>query len=333
MARLHCLEMLNEGESMNAKGKPKKLCLVTTPDLSILLQEAMGKTVLSEGWVVSNSSPSDVEGKTVLSKIWRYIKMMVAISKCNVVCFVFVDERAVRLMKFAKMLGKKVVFFWIGSDVFRLMEGSLKPTSEPDIHVADGDGLVGELRDCGIISQSVPIVPNISSSIAKMPQHHSVMLNIPDDRLDFYNYDAAVSLIRMFPDTKFVVVRSNSPELYDYPNVDFRGVVDPENMNDVYDDVSIIWRFPEHDGLSLASMEALTKGKYIISRFPFPNAMQAETFEEGVEQLRKLLEGTPYVNEEGRQYALQNFTQESSGRTFCGCLNKLMGVSDNQAAS
>lgn len=310
----------------------KRVCIVASPDLFVLLDEALKETDFSD-WTVFNSSPSTITSNTVISKIKGYLNHMNNIRNCDVVCFVFVDSLALRLAKFAKAIGKKTIFFWIGSDVYHLRERKFGIAPKADLHLADGEELVNELSELGIKAESVLIAPNIADSVAQMPQEHAIMLNIPDDRLEFYNYDDAINLIKKFPHTKFVVVRSNSPELYDFPNVDFRGIVAPDDMDAVYNDISIIWRFPKHDSLSLASMEGLIKGKYIVSHFPFPMATQVDTFEDSVQELQKILKTEVKVNNAGRIYALANFTQEASGKEFARQLNGIIETSSNQTVS
>lgn len=301
-----------------------RLGLIVSKTLSSLLVEMLKSANGTSSVEVSVCYTDEVGKGGLFSKVGKYLRWFAFAIKNDVLCLVYIDKAQLRVARFARMMGKKVIFFWIGTDVWHLAKGDLAYKDVAHAHVADGSALVNELAECGVEASSVLFVPKIDMSLGTMPREHAIMLNIPDDRLEFYNYPLALELIKDFPDTKFVVVRSNNPSLYEAPNVDFRGSVPMEEMDAIYDDVSIIWRYPEHDSLSLVSMEALAKGKYVLSRFPFPCATTIETFDDGEAALRELLSTKPQCNLEGHEYAASYFTQEAAGTVLLKRVASLM---------
>ena len=97
-------------------------------------------------------------------------------------------------------------------------------------------------------------------------------------------------------------------------------------MANVYDQISIILRIPEHDSLSLVSMEGIARGKWIISRYPFPTSLPAKDYEQIKESLDLLLSESPQINQSGIEYFNEHFTQEKSGESIVQALEGLYHI-------
>ena len=252
--------------------------------------------------------------------------------KADVVYFTFIGPWVKYCAKVANLLRKKVVFHWAGTDVYTLIQGNLqaqKWSCRVDLHLSYGQNLTEELATMGIHAQAMPIPPSTPEVKSKMPDEHAVLLSIPDSRADFYGYQTMLEVIRLFPNIKFVVVRAQEKARYNEPNVDFRGVVSKEEMNSVYDDVSIVLRYPEHDGTSLLLMESLLRGKRLISRFAFPFAQQVEGIDEISLALKKCLEEPLIPDENGINYAEENFNSQKFAADFMKNIYDVLGHDEN----
>lgn len=310
----------------------KRIGLFGDKYLCDLVETSVSASSSSNRYLVGDATPAYLRMGKRISSPWMLIKEAIdafrVFKKYDALCFIYVGENTSLYARLAKLSKTKVIYFWIGTDVYELMSGKLSKKevaycAKVDLHLADGDFLSGELADQGIKSSVAYIVPSLRVEASHMPKEHGVLLNIPDARLDFYNYPLLLDVVRSFPNLKFIVVRSEQPELYEEPNIDFRGKVASEEMARIYDDVSIILRFPEHDSLSLASMEGIARGKWIISRFPFPTSIQVADFGEIESTLRDLTEVPPVINQAGIEYYNSHFTPAEAGDML---LEKLDGI-------
>ena|GEM_PF-2416892 len=235
--------------------------------------------------------------------------------KADVVIFIFPNRFTFFYTKLANIFKKKVVYYWYGSDVFYLIQKPWrldKWACRIDKHVAHGAFIIKELTTVGIDAELLYVPPDLSFELARMPMEHAVLLSIPDSRAEFYGYSTMIELIKAFPQTTFYVVRSDSPHRYDYPNVIFKGTLSPTEMEALFDEVSIVVRYPEHDSVSMILTEALAKGKSLISRFNFPyeGARIATDFEELCKALEAALKDPLEPDLKGHEYVKQNFSKE-----------------------
>jgi glycosyltransferase involved in cell wall biosynthesis len=175
------------------------------------------------------------------------------------------------------------------------------------LNLASGQHLADELEEAGIAACALCTPTNLPENVARMPEEHAVLLNIPDSRAEFYGYETLKKVIEAFPDTLFYITRSESPEMYDYPNVVFAGMLNRKEMDRVFDKISIAIRFPEHDGMALSVVESMIKGKTVICNYPVPHTVQANTFEELCEALSSLLSHPVEINRKAHEYAVKNF--------------------------
>lgn len=246
----------------------------------------------------------------------------------DILCIVFVDNWSGLFLKIAKMRGIKVVYYWLGTDVYNLLQGTMpkitqKSFSGVDLHIAYGENLIEELAPFGVEAHLQVTPPDLPVRCAKMPAQHAVLLSIPDARPEFYGYSTLMEVVKKFPEVPFYIVRSDTPDLYQESNIVFKGVLSREEMDKLYDCISIVIRYPKHDGTSLLLMESLLKGKQIISRFSFPFACKVESFQGICDALENMLRNPAVPNYEWHNWALKNFNQAEAGRKLSAYLQQI----------
>lgn len=326
-----CAVTDREGKS-NTVGYPKKLGLFGSKTICALIAKSIECSDGADRWSVEYSAPSFIlngHEESMLGKAKSLFGAYKAFRKTEIACFVYIGRRTSIYARIAKLAGNKIVYFWIGSDAHYLLEGKypkreLEYCAKVNLHLADGESLRDELAEVGIDAQVAYIVPSLEIQASAMPEEHAVLLNIPDHRTDFYNLPLILEVVRGFPALRFVAVRSEKPELYNEDNIDFRGTVPYEDMEQIYNDVSIVLRFPVHDSLSLVSMEAIARGKQVISRFPFPTSIQVRSKDEIIAALRELIETPPQLNQEGIDFYESHFAPSEAGNLLVERLDELV---------
>ena len=255
----------------------------------------------------------------VLRGIWR-------MRRVDIVIVVFVSQLALVYEKAARLLNKKVVYYWLGSDVREAIKNPVrgKKLNGADMHLSYSQGNISELAGLGINAKLLVTPSKLSNEIAEMPGKHAALLCIPDDRKEFYGYSDLMRLVDRFPELTFHVIRSEHPEYYTKKNIVFEGMLNRSQMNELFNRVSISVRWPEHDGTSLILMESALKGKYIISRNPFPCGVVVSSFDGLCKALADMIKTSPVPCMENRSYALSHFTQAEAGRRLAGYLEELI---------
>lgn len=266
------------------------------------------------------------EGSSALGSLKKGCHLLNCVRFVDVVIVVFVGNRSEWVSRIARFWGKKVIFFWIGSDVHDLMQGrsrGLEKDPQASLHLACSHNLIEELASFGIEAKLQVVPPALSFDVSRVPSDHAILLSLPDARYQFYGYDDLIRLIRDFPETPFYVVRTEKPELYDEPNVVFAGMLDQAGMDDIFDKISISIRFPEHDSWSMISAEATLKGKTVITKFPFPGAVHARDYDELKAALTRALQKPPACNMAAREEALKVFDAVRAGKTWVAYLDEV----------
>ena len=259
-----------------------------------------------------------------------FLEFLWKIGRVDVLLCVYVDKSAARRSRIAKLLNKKVVFYWIGTDCYDALRGmdareTLSAAARADLNLGCGPSAIGELEELGIGAVEYITPPKLDSAISKMPDRHAVLISVPDGREEFYGYPALRRLIDDFSEVTFHVVRSSKEELWPGENVVFWGVLDNDQMNEVFDRVSIVVRFPEHDSTSMILMESAVKGKRLISRNAFPMAWVAPDYESLCACLREALKEPVEPHRDIHNEALDLFGREKAGNRLAGILKDVVG--------
>lgn len=290
----------------------KTIGLYGAPNINQLLEQVV------DGKYIVKHLKNGVEGtSSFFNRIARAVSFALAVLQVDVVYFTYIEQRTGFYAKIAKLLGKKVVYHWAGTDVLNYLNhpdwlNNWHP--KVDMHLAYAPNLQNELKILGIESRVFTIVPKLKLESASMPQKHAVLLSIPDDKpglAEFYGYETMIKVIEEFPDLEFVVVRSSHPEKYPYQNVRHMGVLAWDEMEKVYNNISIVIRYPVHDGLSLLLMESTIKGKYMLYRYELPYTIHVSSFEDICTELRKLIDTPPEVNTEASKYGIKVYNQDT----------------------
>lgn len=286
----------------------KTIVTIGAPGITALLRQAIG----NDYHIVDGDYPGNVRKSPAV--LFHYMSI---IKRAEIVYFLFVNPHSSKLARIAKWLGKKVVYHWIGTDVYQLQQNKY---AVRDLHVERADLLLSyspnlqeELAAMGVETTIYAMPPEGLSMVpGKMPHEHAVLLSIPDESKEFYGYNEMVELIEHFPQLRFYVVRSTHPEYYNYPNVVFKGMLSRQEMDELYDEISIVIRFPKHDGQSLVLMESTIKGKTMIYRFTHPFAYKAENVDEMSRYLSKIIKEEPRINIEASMYGIHQYNVETA---------------------
>lgn len=197
-----------------------------------------------------------------------------------------------------KLLGKKVIIHWIGSDVMHAAsdKGSAFQTllqkiayKMVDSHLADFEPSVEELKSLGIEAKVVPLMPDMPllQEDITWPVEDRVFVYLPETRQEFYGSEIIFRLAEEMPDINFLITRHSGEGTPQLPNIKYLGWV--EDIETVWRQVKVYLRLTKHDGLSHTVIEALARGKHVIWSYEFPHCHRAQTFEEARDTLRNIL--------------------------------------------
>lgn len=222
---------------------------------------------------------------------------------------------------YAKLIGKKVITHWIGTDVLNAISGEVGflGHSLVDHHFSCYEPLKKELQLIGIQSTVLPIVPfNMNLTIGKMPDTHGVMIYMPENRLEHYGYSELCYVFEQFPNLQFhIVANSGEGAIFEkYRNVTAHGWLDMEAMEELYEKISIVIRFIKHDGLSMSVIEGLIKGKKVIWNNRYHGVVYAETKEAICNELKEILKISPYTDIDVSNYVKDVLSKEKIRHVF-----------------
>ena len=108
-----------------------------------------------------------------------------------------------------------------------------------------------------------------------------------------------------------------------YKNVEVLGILSLDQMEMLYDKISIVIRNVKHDGLSMSVVEALAKGKKVIWNYSIPNVICAKTAQEICMELDKIIKEPPKVDIAAHEYVVENYTREAFLDIFSKALEEL----------
>jgi len=229
--------------------------------------------------------------------------------------YYYLDTFLVRQLAVAVSLGRPLVRWWVGTDVFNALERPLIAESARSSRwmfsrqIAVSPHLVDELETIGIQAQYIPSVcelDTVATVLNNVPG--SILVYLPGKRREFYGSDLVEEAIKAYPDIEFVIVADEAHSLAAYPNVRSMGWV--SDMEEIWDSVGGLLRMTSHDGMPRMVLEALRRGKHVIYAWPFPGCILAESRDEvfralddfrrqtsvnldGISQVQKLLASDP----------------------------------------
>ncbi|MCI9336284.1 MAG: glycosyltransferase family 4 protein [Lachnospiraceae bacterium] len=273
--------------------------------------------LIESGYQVTNIQNIFSSNKSKEEKELLYRKV---ISECDMLYNVYSGSYFWAKASYAKLIGKKVVTHWIGTDVLNAISGEVGFLGHPfiDCHFVCFEPLKEELQSIGIKATVLPIVPfNMNLSVGKMPDTHAVMIYMPEHRLEHYGYKELCYVFEQFPNVPFHIVANSGGEIFKkYGNVTAHGWLDKERMEALYDKVSIVVRFIKHDGLSMSVIEGLIKGKKVIWNNRYYGVAFAESKEAVCRELKEILKTSPYIDSNVSRYVKNELSKDKIRQIF-----------------
>jgi len=170
-----------------------------------------------------------------------------------------------------------------------------------------------ELKDMGIDALEIPIVPTIKSEMVNNTlDNHAVLTYIPKGREKFYGMHYIDELAKRFPDINFHIV-ANDNDSINLKNVFFHGMLNKVEMEELYNKITLLFRFPEHDGLSMMLLEALAKGKQVIYpyEFPYVETPKSRKLQDVLDIFEQVVIKKPFNNIDGAKFVTERYKEEN----------------------
>jgi hypothetical protein len=221
-----------------------------------------------------------------------------------------------RFFAMVRVLGKRSVNHWVGTDVWRTISNPAEARLARltnffvDKQLAVAPHLAVELASAGLQVEVVPIVPFLKMPGLRSAQAGQIraLAYLPDERPDFYGADIIYELAKEFAHLPFAVVTGTGSGQARLPNLEYLGYV--PNIDEVYEQASILIRMTKHDGLPRMVLEGLARGYQVIYSHGFPYCHQASDLGEATSCLAQIIvDGCP-VNYDGRRYVLEHYDQQ-----------------------
>ena len=216
-----------------------------------------------------------------------------------------------------KLLGKKVVIHWVGTDALRAATAKKLTARQrfyrflayrmADLHLAVSQPLASELRPLGIKAQVIPLVPDppaIDYSKLPWPSDNRVCVYLPEARQEFYGASTVWQLAAAMPDVRFLIVAHSGKNAPQLPNIEYLGYIN--NMETVWKQVKVYLRLTQHDGMPQSLIEALSRGRYVIWSGRHIHCYHPNSFE-GVQESLDLSLAHTQPNSAGAAYALRQY--------------------------
>lgn len=277
----------------------KRILLIAYPN-----QYNKLKNLLESDKVVVNTLVFEKNNK--ISKLIKTVKEYI---NNDCIYFGYGQTKYNYYLMLAKFFKKDIYIHWIGSDVLMLNNKKIikKLNKVVKKHFSCSSLIKKELHEKGIESVEIPIVPNFDNyDMASLPKEHSVLAYLPEGKEEFYGGNLILSLARKYKNIKFFILANNSFGNSE-SNIINLGYVNEKEMEKVYNNISILIRVPEHDGLSLMLLEALIKGKEVIYCYDFPHTIKANDFKTLDKKFEKIIRKKPEKNIDGHEFVIRKY--------------------------
>lgn len=232
-----------------------------------------------------------------------------------------------------KLLGKKVIIHWIGSDVLDAISNHKRKGTYwllqkiaykiVDSHLADFQPLADELESLGIKASLIPLIPDLPlfQENISWPVENNVFVYLPETRHEFYGSDIIFQLAEEMTDINFFITRHSGKNAPFLPNIKYYPWVD--DLEAIWEQTKVYIRLTKHDGLSHTVIEALARGKHVIWSYEFPYCYQAKTFKEAKYALREIftqnqpnIGGVNYVQSEFQPFKISKLLKTIYGSSL-----------------
>lgn len=241
------------------------------------------------------------------------IKWFRAMLKVDYIYNVYTSEHIWKKALLCKLFGKKIITHWIGTDAYNAIKLKKKYRYKfIDFHFACFESIQDELKCIDINSVVLPIFPyKMDLSLSKMPDIHACLIYMPAGKEEFYGFNVLKKIFSEFGKLKFYIVANDNKDFFsDFPNVEVLGELSIEEMNEIYNRISIVIRLPKHDGLSMSVIEALGKGKIVLWNYHYPYVNYVENENDIIRCINHVLETKPIVNIKEHEFISLTFNAD-----------------------
>ncbi len=218
-----------------------------------------------------------------------------------------------------RLLGKKVVIHWIGSDVRKATSANATVRQKIglrvglrfcNLHLAVSEPLAETLKTIGIEAMVIPLVPDKTPPAydkIPWPTHKTVHAYLPEPDPELYGASTIFRLAEEMRDTNFLVTGHSGKNAPNLPNIKYLGRLREDEMESVWSKAKVLIRLiAVSDGMPQSIIEALARGRYVIWTYRFPFCMQASSLDEAREALKTAL-AKESPNYDGMVYAREQF--------------------------
>jgi hypothetical protein len=223
------------------------------------------------------------------------------------------------LFVFFKIIGKKILFYWIGSDVMDSDKKIVLICSKLiDKNLVHAPWLVNELKEKGVVAEFAPIPSwNIrAKKIGPLPETPTALVYF-GNREYFYGLEIVRRLVSM--PYKFIILGKR--DVLKAPNIEYLGHVNVEDMDEIYSRTTVLLRITKHDALSKMVQEALARGRYVIWSYKFPNCLYATDYDMVYKHMREL-ENVKQLNTSGISFINNYMNMNKCVKIFTNVYNQ-----------
>lgn len=214
-------------------------------------------------------------------------------------------------------LNKRLVLNWSGTDVLKSLDAYRagqfnQELIDKSIHVCQGPWIKEELTEMGIDAGLIQFQYYETTPDLPLPPTFKVLVRIGKNREEFYGIKETIELAQLLPNLTFTIVGIGGYEGCDLKNVEF--IEWTNDMDAVYQDHMVAFRFPFHDGMSPFIMESLSKGLYCFYKYNMGGVNPVLSIEQTAQEIAALAkqfhEGELGRNERGLQHIKENHQKE-----------------------
>lgn len=252
------------------------------------------------------------------NSIKNYLNTIKNIIKSDVVLVIGGTIEKSKIIDIALIFNKKVVFFWIGTDVLKAKQLNKDKICKNYIfnctHICECDWIKNELFEVGISADivNIAVVNDNKKSCYNEWNKMKIICYSGEKREYFYGYENIFKLAELYPEFTFNVVGSSGKSVNKLPNIKFYGFVD--DLERKFADNFLFIRVPEHDGLSVSVLEALSHKNWVIYSYPLKFAYNGCNFSEikdSFDKVKKHFENKE-LNESAVNFVLPKYSEHNT---------------------
>ena len=259
---------------------------------------------------------------TYTNSIKNYLNTVKNIIKSDVVLVIGGTIKKSKIVDIALFFNKKVVFYWIGTDVLKAKQLEKNKIYKKYIlnckHLCECDWIKNELFEVGVNADivNIAVVNDNKKSCYNKWDKMQIICYSGENREYFYGYKNIFKLAELYPEFTFNVVGSSGKNVNKLPNIKFHGLVD--NLERKFADNFLFIRLPEHDGLSVSVLEALSHKNWVIYSYPLNFTYKGTDFIEIKDNFEKVKKHfvNKELNENAVNYVLPKYSEYNTKRNI-----------------